>query len=434
MRLAISPRDLRLLFQQSGNHCAFPGCTQRLTCPATDADQPVALSEVAHIVASSPDGPRGNHPLPHDERDRYDNLILLCERHHTEIDTQVATYPVERLRQMKFDHESLIAESTRRAVHARAGDQPVVPNETETLYSSLLPVERLPKFVFSMECSETEAEAKRRLLSSQRGEAAVFVIRGGRLYCFHDLRNEPGPFYELAKGLAVERDDATELWADADRRLWYVTLLNRTLNKITGWRHLNLDRDHHRYFFDMLEQGQGRTVQYRPMNQSKSTVNVVWQPITKKTGLPKNFWYHKAVALSFLQTGVRSWCLALRPEMRVTKDGKTPVVARRIGGKVTKKKARMFNLDVLEELNFWRDYLFDGGARIAVTFGSKGMLAVSANFLSSNVTWPGVPPERAKTFKNAVVEQNLFEMAMLEQDAENDEDDELDVEDDFLEE
>lgn len=394
-------------------------------------DQPASLSEVAHIVARSGDGPRGDYALPLDERDRYENLILLCERHHTEIDAQVATYPVERLRQMKYDHESLIADATRRAVQARAGDHSAVPTETEHLYSSLLPVERLPKFVFSMECAGTEANAKRRLLTRKPGDAAVFIIRGGRLHCFHDLRNEPGPFHELAKGQAVERDEATELWADADRRLWYVTLLNRTLNKITGWRHLNLDREHHRYFFDMLEPGQSRSVEYRPMNQSRSKVNVVWQPVTKKTGLPKKFWYHRAIAISFLQTGTRSWCLALRPELRVTKDGKVPAMARRIGGKVTKKKARMFNLDVLAELNFWRDYLFDGAARMCITFGSKGMLAVSANFLSSNVCWPGVPPERAKTFKNAVVEEGLFELALLEQDSEGEY---VDSEDEFIEE
>ena len=75
------------------------------------------------------------------------------------------------------------------------------------------------------------------------------------------------------------------------------------------------------------------------MNQSASELQVVWQPITKKTGLPKKFWYHRAIALSFVQVGKRSWCLAMRPEMRVTRDSVQPIAARRIGGKVTKKKA-----------------------------------------------------------------------------------------------
>jgi hypothetical protein len=357
-----------------------------------------------------------------EERDRYENLILLCEEHHTRVDTQVATYPVELLRQMKYDHEALVAAATRNAVQLRANNQTAVPHVTERLFSSLLPVERLPRYVFSMECDRKEGDVKRDLVYSRFGESASFIVRGKRLHCFHDLRHDPGPFRELAKGQAVERDDATEFWTDEDRRRWYVDLLNRTLNKITGWRHLNLDRDHRRYFFDMIEPGKERSVEYRPMNQAKSQISVVWRPITKKSGEPKRFWYHRAVALSFVQVGPRSWCLALRPEMRVTRDGAIPIVARRIGGKVTKKKSRMFNLDVLKELNFWRDYLFDGQPRLMATFGQKGVLAVSANFLGCDVSWPGVPAERAKGFKNAIVEEKLFDILLSDRAAAADED------------
>ncbi|MGD9693625.1 MAG: HNH endonuclease [Phycisphaerales bacterium] len=422
--VAISARDLRLLFQQSGNQCAFPGCVQRLTFDATNLDRAGSVSEVAHIVGQSPDGPRGDHPMPSEERDRFENLILLCDTHHTQVDRQTATYTVESLRQMKFDHESLIAEATRRAVQIRAyAHTSVVPHVSDRLFSSLLPVERLPKYLFSMECFEKEPDIKQRLLPPRAGEASSFVVRGQRLYCFHDLRRDPGPFADLARGQAIEREEALDVWTDNDRRRWYVDLLNRTLNKITGRRGLNLDRRHHRYFFDMVVPDQERVVEYRPMNVSRSEMSVVWRPITKKTGLPKKYWYHRAIALSFVQTSSRTWCLALRPELRVTKDGKEPIEPRTIGGKVTKKKSRMFNLGVLNELNFWRDYLFEGRPRLVIQFGKKGVLAVSANFLACDISWPGVPPDRAKEFKNAIVEEQLFDMPALEVVTASDEDD-----------
>ena len=364
------------------------------------------------------DGPRGDHPMPLEERNRYENLILLCEEHHHLVDTQVSTYPVERLRQMKFDHEGLIAEVTRRAVIARAGDQAIRQQVIETVFSSLLPVERLPKYVFSVDCEfpeSEESEVRKRLIRLDKPQAAPFIIRAGRLYCFQNLRDEPGPFAELARGNDVERDDSLGWWREESRRGWYVSLLNRTLNKITGWRGLNLDRDHHRYYFQPDEPGRPKSVAYKPMNQSASTLQVVWQPITKKTNQPKHFWYHRAVALEFVQVGARSWCLAMRPEMRVTRDGVQPIEARRVGGKVTKKKARMWNIDVLEELNFWRAFFFQGRPRLVVPFGDFTALSVSGNFLSTNVEWPGVPPERAKQFKNAVVEENLFDLAALDQ-------------------
>src|SRR5690349_339403 len=100
----IPGRDVRLLYQQSGNRCAFPTCTRTLVHPKTDKDGSVPTSEVAHIIAESLDGPRGEFPLPLEERNRYENLILLCEEHHHVVDAQIATYSVERLRQMKYDH------------------------------------------------------------------------------------------------------------------------------------------------------------------------------------------------------------------------------------------------------------------------------------------------------------------------------------------
>jgi hypothetical protein len=191
--------------------------------------------------------------------------------------------------------------------------------------------------------------------------------------------------------------------------------LNRTLNKITGWRGLNLDREHNRYYFQPDEPGKPKAVPYKPMNQSASQLQVVWQPITKKTNEPKKFWYHRAVAMNFVQVGKRSWCLAMRPEMRVTRDSVNPVDSRRVGGRVTKKKSKMWNIDVLEELNFWRYFFFQGSPRLVVPFGDFTAISVAGNFLSERVSWPGVPPERAKQFKNAVVEETLFDLATLEE-------------------
>jgi hypothetical protein len=359
-----------------------------------------------------------------EERNRYENLILLCEEHHHVVDGQVATYPVEKLRQMKYDHEALIAEAARRAVESRAADRTSMGTMVrETLYSSLLPVERLPRYIFSVECADSEKVVKTKLVRLEKPTASPLICRERRLYCFQNLRDEPGAFAPITKGLDVERYEAKEWWDDPDKARWYQTLLNRTLNKITGWRGLNLDTIHHRYFFQPDELGKPKSVPYRPMNVATSELQVVWQPVTKKTGLPKKFWYHRAIALQFIRTGAKSWCLALRPEMRVTKDGRMPLDSDLIGGKVTKKKSRMWNFDVLEELNFWREFLFQGRPHLIVPFGDFAAVSISANFLSMEVMWPGVPPERAKSYKNAEVEENLFTSVELDRISNDDDDD-----------
>ncbi|WP_433622114.1 hypothetical protein [Nocardia sp. CA-120079] len=80
-----SAPEKRKVFQLSGNVCAFSGCRLRLTVEATAEERLVALREVAHIVAESPDGPRGDSPLGTTERNQYENTgadqwkhILTC--------------------------------------------------------------------------------------------------------------------------------------------------------------------------------------------------------------------------------------------------------------------------------------------------------------------------------------------------------------------
>lgn len=114
--MSITQADQRKLFQLSGNHCAFPNCPRSLVHPETGIDNSVVLSEVAHIVARSPDGPRGHYPLPLTERDGFANLILLCEEHHHIVDAQPHFYTVARLLQFKKDHEARIEAAIGRSV------------------------------------------------------------------------------------------------------------------------------------------------------------------------------------------------------------------------------------------------------------------------------------------------------------------------------
>lgn len=67
------------------------------------------LGELAHIVGqqTTKGSPRGEHPLPESERDKAENLMLLCAGEHDEIDRagSVDSLTVERLRKIKSDRE-----------------------------------------------------------------------------------------------------------------------------------------------------------------------------------------------------------------------------------------------------------------------------------------------------------------------------------------
>ena len=75
---------------------------------ATDTDDPSIVGELCHIVAESSDGPRGESPLTNQQRNSYNNLVVMCNVHHKLIDDQSGYYTVDRLHTIKLEHESFV--------------------------------------------------------------------------------------------------------------------------------------------------------------------------------------------------------------------------------------------------------------------------------------------------------------------------------------
>ncbi len=419
--MSISEKDCRVLFQKSGNRCALPGCGRLLTFAAQDGTgQPeteIAVSDIAHIVARSSDGPRGSYHLPTEKRDLLENLILLCKEHHRVIDSHPATYPVERLRAMKEEHEAAIAKATGDAIHLDSPSAPASSYVREQLYSTLLPVERMPRYVYSAPASlRTENEVKKALTPCTDPSVMLpFIVRANRLYCFNNLRAPSSPFRNAVDLSDIQRERSSSWWRNEDKQRWFQALLNRALNKLTGRKGLLLDKDHERYYFQSDEPGNPLSVIYRPLNVSSSQRSAVWQPKSRKTGIPRNYWYHLAVALKFDHIASRSWLLSLRPEYRVTRDGLHPLRSEMIGGKVTQKRAHSFNNDLLEDIQFWRAFLSDGQPRITFQFGQGQQIIVGSSMLSADIHWPGMPEEYKIKFRNIDFEENLFTLADREQ-------------------
>ena len=109
--MSILLKTHKLLWGRSGNRCAFEECRNELIADETETDDESVIGDEAHIVARKKDGPRGDHPMPFDDRDKYDNLILLCRIHHKQIDDQPNHYTVEKLIELKKEHEKWVKES-----------------------------------------------------------------------------------------------------------------------------------------------------------------------------------------------------------------------------------------------------------------------------------------------------------------------------------
>ena len=106
--MPLSVLTRKALWGRAGNRCAFPQCRRELNQQSGNLAEGVVIGEEAHIVAREEEGPRGKSPLTTDERDRYENLILLCSPDHKIIDTDVAAHPVESLHKLKEEHEAWV--------------------------------------------------------------------------------------------------------------------------------------------------------------------------------------------------------------------------------------------------------------------------------------------------------------------------------------
>lgn len=109
---SIKAKVRETLFGKAGGRCEYRGCNELLTVDHLTR-KAGKFSAFAHIVADSPDGPRGHETRSEELKTDIDNIMLLCLRHHKLIDVDdVDGHSEERLCEMKKEHEARIERLT----------------------------------------------------------------------------------------------------------------------------------------------------------------------------------------------------------------------------------------------------------------------------------------------------------------------------------
>ena len=88
----ISVKNQNLLWAISGGRCEYEGCNTPLYMDILTKKK-YNKAYIAHIVADSLDGPRGDPERSEKLANEISNLMLLCDPHHTLIDKDVANHP-----------------------------------------------------------------------------------------------------------------------------------------------------------------------------------------------------------------------------------------------------------------------------------------------------------------------------------------------------
>ena len=112
-KTSIPPKIQIALWAQAGGRCEYRGCNEDLIGDLVAGRQDGTFGFIAHIVADSADGPRGDAARsPLLARDPA-NLMLMCARHHKLVDVDgLSDHPEEVLMEMKAEHEDRIATVT----------------------------------------------------------------------------------------------------------------------------------------------------------------------------------------------------------------------------------------------------------------------------------------------------------------------------------
>jgi len=103
----IPRKVLKILWARSGGKCAI--CKEEIILEA-EKDDPTPIGEMAHIEGFKPGSPRYNSSMTDKERNSCENLIILCPTCHKKIDKNPSEYPVEKLKQIKAEHEKWVEE------------------------------------------------------------------------------------------------------------------------------------------------------------------------------------------------------------------------------------------------------------------------------------------------------------------------------------
>jgi len=156
--MAITEKSRKILWRRSGNRCAI--CKTELVLEKDPYNKHLNIGEECHIISRQPNGPR-HKAIPDFDYDSSDNLLLLCCNHHTMIDEQVETYPEERLKQIKEEHESWVKEN----LESTNG-------KTETVAKSK--IEELLDFITSKHDIEMNIKSSRQVFESQEGLQIAF--------------------------------------------------------------------------------------------------------------------------------------------------------------------------------------------------------------------------------------------------------------------
>ncbi len=258
----------------------------------------------------------------------------------------------------------------------------------EKLYCNLLPVERLPQYVYTAlvaanlrrsrkdgsEALPSKNEIKQAIRATQE-EAQVehpfmpiFRLSEGRILTFYDLESPDGPFSGIIDDSEVEVIPTVELLRDEDDRKLVISLLNMAIDRHAQRVDLRIDETKQGRFFFPPKDGEENVITWIPRKIRAS--RTVAKPCTKDGKV--QFWRHQGAYLRMVFLANKLY-LKITPTWVITDDGYRVKGGPKIGRLVIKWTGPERNLQVLYHIRFWTSILRKGAGPISIRVGDQYM-------------------------------------------------------------
>lgn len=279
----------------------------------------------------------------------------------------------------RIDRSSLIAE---RAVPE--ADPDAVP---ERAYCNLLPIERLPRYVYSApiagrlrrrgKANKQSLPSKKDLreeiyrLQDQREEKRwlpAFRLDGDTIITFHDLESSEEILHEIIDPDEVEVYDMAEFVSDPVDRNIVVALLNMAIARHMHRRGLAIDETRFQRFFFPPDDGKERVIEWIPAKKkAKRTVTKPYLRNGTASG-----WMHHACYIKVMYLASRLY-IQLSPTRLLTDDGRKVRRGPDVGRIVVRWLGQERNLHVLYNVRFWTSVLSSRPGPISIPVGDQSM-------------------------------------------------------------
>ncbi len=259
---------------------------------------------------------------------------------------------------------------------AAVSPPPISTFQKERLYSNLLLVKNAPRIVTQ---ASTVYGHMREVREQLTGFVPPFCITGGQLFTLSDLRNPQCLLRPFCDNTTI-RDLTTTQWIEEEVGMNnYIFLLNQLLSAHLRRNGLHYQHDLHRHYFPRLD-------------ETREEFKREWLSVrsghTGSLGVVRHYqygresyWRHVAAQFSFKRFG-SLLCLHILPRYLYTTDGQTLYDNTKVGAATTKIKSMERNINVLNRILFWADFLSERSPTIELRLDGRTLMVIEKEPLS----------------------------------------------------